>query len=125
MMTLSQLQKRFPNEDTCKQYLFNRRWPTGAVKCPRCGNEKVHKISQPWKWQCKGCAKNGYRFSIITGTIFQDTKYPLRAWFTVAFLILTAKKGMSAMQIQRTMGSALTNGKGSYETFWYMAHRLR
>jgi len=125
MMTLSQLLKKFPDEETCKEYLFNRRWPDGVAKCPRCGNDKVHKIAQPWKWQCKKCAKNGYRFSIITGTIFQDTKYPLRTWFQVAFLILTAKKGMSALQIQRTMGSALTAGKGSYETFWYMAHRLR
>jgi transposase-like protein len=125
MMTLSQLLRKFPDEESCKRYLFERRWPDGVAKCPRCGNDKVHKIGQPWKWQCKKCAKNGYRFSIITGTIFQDTKYPLRTWFQVAFLMLTAKKGISAMQIQRALGSPLTGGVGSYQTFWYLAQRLR
>jgi hypothetical protein len=69
--------------------------------------------------------KNGYRFSIITRTIFQDTKYPLRTWFQVAFLMLSARKGMPALQVQRILGSSLTNKEGSYETFWYMCHRLR
>ncbi|MDZ4687215.1 MAG: IS1595 family transposase [Planctomycetaceae bacterium] len=124
MLTLKKLESKFPTEDSCKQFLKEQRWPNG-VFCPRCGNGRVYKLKKAWHWQCKGCTPNGYRFSIITGTVFQNTKYPLKAWFTCAFLILTAKKGISALQIQRVMGSALTKGQGSYETFWYMAHRLR
>src|SRR5207244_3724612 len=47
--------------------------------------EKVYTLKQPWKWQCqsKTCGKRGYRFSLITGTIFENTKYPLKTWFTV------------------------------------------
>jgi transposase-like protein len=125
MTTLSERLKRFPNEEVCKRYLFQQRWPDGVVKCRRCGHDKVATLAKPWHWQCKKCAKNGYRFSIITGTIFQDTKYPLRTWFMVAFIVLTAKKGISAMQLQRMLGSSLVAGEGSYKTFWYMCHRLR
>ena len=119
MIKLSQLQGLFATEDACKAFLTKHRWPEG-VRCPRCGNAKVYKLaSRPWHWQCHGCAKKGYRFSVISGTVFENTKVPLRTWFTVAFLMLHSKKGMSAMQIQRTLGL------GSYRSAWYMCHRVR
>ena len=118
MMTLTQLMERFPDEGTCKAYLRDSRWPAG-VRCPRCNNDHVYKLSRPWTWQCKICNTNGYRFSVISGTIFEDTKYPLRTWFQVLYLMFQSKKGMSALQIQRTIGCS------SYETAWYMCHRLR
>lgn len=122
-MTLNQLLDRFPDEDTCKSYLRDMRWSNG-VTCPRCDQrEKIYVLkSRPYHWVCKNenCGgKNGYRFSVITGTIFEDTKYPLRTWFQVLYLMLQSKKGMSALQIQRTIGCK------SYETAWYMCHRLR
>ena len=121
-MTLPQFERMFPDEEACKNYLFSRRWPDG-VKCPRCGkSEAVYKIALPWKWECanKDCRKgNAYRFSLIAGTIFENTKCPLRTWFWVLFLILTSKKGISALQIHRTIES------GSYSTAFYMCHRLR
>jgi len=121
MMKLSQLTALFPTEESCKEFLATHRWPTG-VECPRCGNTKVYVLKKrPFHWQCHGCAKKGYRFSVITGTVFENTKYPLRTWFTVAFLMLTAKKGMSALQIKRTV----FHDKASYETVWYMCHRIR
>lgn len=118
-MTLSQLIARFQTEEDCKAYLVERRWSDG-VHCPRCGNEKVWEVkSRPFHWLCKSCNKNGYRFSVITKTIFENTKYPLVEWFKVAFLMYHAKKGMSAHQIHRMLGT------GSYETAWYMCHRIR
>jgi transposase-like protein len=112
----------FPSNDDCKRYLQERRWPKG-VKCPRCGNEKVYgSKSRPFTWQCKECGKNTrapYRFSVIAGTIFENTNYPLKTWFEVLWSMLNAKKGISAMQIQRQIGC------GSYQTAWYMCHRLR
>src|SRR5208282_235600 len=121
-MTWPQFERIFPDEEACHNYLFSHRWPAG-VKCPRCHKSKhVYKIAQPWKWECWNaeCASgHAYRFSLIAGTIFENTKYPLRTWFWVLFLMLTSKKGISALQIHRTIESA------SYKTAFYMCHRLR
>jgi transposase-like protein len=121
-MTWPQFERMFPNEEACREYLFARRWPDG-VKCPRCGkSETVYKIALPWKWECwnADCASgHAYRFSLIAKTIFENTKYPLRTWFWVLFLMVTSKKGISALQVHRMIGS------GSYKTAFYMCHRLR
>src|SRR5690349_10117354 len=86
-LSLDAFDRRFPDDDSCKQYLFEVRWPDGIVHCPRCDNDKCYKISRrPWTWQCKKCNKRGFNFSILTGTIFKDTKMPLKAWFKVAYL---------------------------------------
>lgn len=123
-MTEGQFETMFPvgDEDACKAYLAARRWPEG-VHCPRCGNVKVFPVgSMPFKWQCYECETvqgAGYRFSVIAGTIFENTNKPLRQWFKVVHLMLTSKKGVSALQIKRQMGF------GSYETAWSMCHKIR
>jgi transposase-like protein len=121
-MTLKELLEQFPNEDSCKRYLMEKRWPDG-VTCPKCGNKKVfHVTHRPFHWVCKAkdCGgRNGYRFSVISRTVFQDTKRPLREWFTVAYLMLNAKKGISSLNVQRIMGFK------KEKTAWYMCHRVR
>jgi transposase-like protein len=118
MMTLRELMATFPTGESCKQFLMEHRWQDGVVRCPRCGNPAVYKLkTRPFHWLCKFC-KN-YRFSVISGTIFENTKYPLKSWFEVLWQMLNSKKGVSAMQIQRQIGS------GAYKTAWYMCHRLR
>src|ERR1700734_385246 len=121
-MTIGQFEEMFPDGDACRAYLASRRWPNGAV-CPRCSKQDhVYSIAKPWHWECANpeCRKgNAYRFSLTVRTIFENTKYPLRVWFHVLYLILTSKKGISALQIQRMIGS------GSYSTAFYMCHRLR
>jgi hypothetical protein len=119
-MTIAQFEATFPHEEACKAYLVARRWPNGAV-CPRCGNPKVFPVrSMEYKWQCYQCAPDaGYRFSHIAGTIFENTNKPLREWFRVTHLMLTSKKGISALQIQRVMGF------GSYGTAHSMCHKIR
>jgi transposase-like protein len=118
MLTLAQLLDRFQTEDACYAYLTKLRWPTG-VCCPRCGNANVYKLAKPHRWICKICQKNCYRFSPLVGTIFENTNIPLRTWFQTILLMCQSKKGMSAMQIQRTLGL------GSYRSAWYMCHRIR
>ena len=121
-MTTAQFEARFPfgDEEAPLRYLVARRWPEG-VHCPRCGNTDLYDASsyKPFHWQCRECAPQGYRFSALAGTIFENTKKPLRDWFRVAHLMLASKKGMSALQIQRLMGF------GSYETAHSMCHKIR
>jgi len=122
MQTVDAFDKQFPNDDACRRFLAEMRWPDG-VHCPRCDNNRVYKLSQSWKWQCKICNKNGYRFSVITGTIFQDTKIPLKLWFKVGYLMLVSKKGVSALQIHRVIFGE--DSGSDYRTSWYMCHRWR
>jgi IS1 family transposase len=118
-LTAAQFEKMFPDEEACKAYLVARRWPRG-VCCPRCGNPAVYDLpSRKWHWQCEQCAPDGYRFSHIAGTIFENTNKSLREWYRVIHLMLTSKKGMSALQIYRYMGF------GSYNTAWLMCHKVR
>src|SRR5882672_5361213 len=118
-MTIAQFEALFTDEFACKTYLVARRWPAG-VFCPRCGNVKCYELkSRPFHWQCQACTEDGYRFSVIAGTIFENTNKPLREWFRVVHLMLTSKKGISALQIQRVMGF------GSYGTAHSMCHKIR
>ncbi len=120
-MTVAQFEAMFPDEEACRAYLIARRWPEG-VYCPRCGNVKVYTLASGYHWQCTACApggSTGYRFSHIAGTIFENTNKPLRDWFRVVHFMLSSKKGMSALQIQRMMGF------GSYETAHSMCHKIR
>jgi transposase-like protein len=137
MTSLQQIHKQFDTQDKCMALLVNLRWPDG-VRCPRCGTDKVFKIKhRAWNWVCKSgaetidkqtgevkiCKKQGYRFSPLVGTVFENTNYPLPVWFEVIYLICQSKKGMSAMQVQRMLTE---NGrKTAYKTAFYICHRVR
>ena len=119
-MTIRDFERMFPDEDACKLYLAEHRWPE-FVTCPRCGNPAVYDLhSRKWHWQCTKCVpKGGYRFSVLVGTIFENTNVGLKQWFKVIYLMLTSKNAISALQIHRMIGT------GSYRTAWYMCHRIR
>jgi IS1 family transposase len=119
-LTAAQFEKLFPDESACCAYLVARRWPDG-VCCPRCGNPNIYDASsyKSFHWQCRACAPDGYRFSVIAGTIFENTNKPLRDWYRVIHMMLVSKKGMSALQLYRYMGF------GSYKTAWLMCHKVR
>src|SRR5437879_5352347 len=119
--------RQFPTDEACKDYLAGKRWPDG-VRCPRCGaKEKVYALkARPFHWLCKNAdcgGRNGYRFSVITRTIFEDTKIGLRLWFKVGYLMLTAKKGISALQVHRVIFGEESGS--DHHTSWYMCHRWR
>jgi transposase-like protein len=118
-MSEPQFEAAFPDEAHCIKYLIARRWPNG-VHCPRCGNAEVTELGDGNHWQCYECApETSYRFSHIAKTIFENTNKPLRVWFKVIHLMLTAKKGISSRQIGRYMGF------GSVKTAWEMGHKIR
>ena len=79
-MTIAQWEATFPDDDACKAYLAANRWSEG-VSCPRCGNTNVYRLDKDWHWQCHACAPQGYRFSVLVGTVFENTKVSLRTWF--------------------------------------------
>ena len=121
-MTIGDFERLFQNEDACKQYLTNNRWSDGIIRCPRCGFDSVHEHSgKPFHWNCYQCSPGGvgYRFSVLVGTIFENTNKPLRDWFRVMHMMLTSKKGISALQIYRVMGF------GSYNTALLMCNKIR
>jgi len=105
----------FPTEDKCRELLVRLRWPRGA-ECPRCKERAVELETEKQIFYCKDC---DYQFSVTSGTIFNDTHLPLFEWFAATLLLCEAKKGISACQIQRTLGI------GSYKTAWYLCHRIR
>ena len=137
MISLQQIHKQFDTQDKCMALLVNLRWPDG-VRCPRCGTDKVFKIKhRAWNWVCKSgaetidkqtgevkiCKKQGYRFSPLVGTVFENTNYQLPIWFEVIYLICQSKKGMSALQVQRMLQE---NGRPTaYKTAFYICHRVR
>jgi transposase-like protein len=124
-LTLSKVEREFATDDDCKRLLKKLRWPDGKPVCPRCGEQKrVYKTAAEFRWKCKACNKNGYAFSVLTGTVFENTNVPLSIWFRVAFLMVSSKKGISALQVHR-MIPPVRGATGSYKTAWYMCHRLR
>src|ERR1017187_5208024 len=76
LRNLREFDARFSSEEGCREYLFKLRWPEGFC-CPRCGGSK----SWPGRGVLRVCAGCGYQTSVTAGTIFQDTRTPLRLWF--------------------------------------------
>ncbi len=72
-------------------------------------------IKRRGQWDCQGC---GYHFSVKSGTVMHDSHLPLRKWFAATYLMCESKKGMSALQLKRTLNV-------SYKTAWYLCHRIR
>ncbi len=112
--TLCEVLKEFGNDESCRDYLEALRWPD-KISCPRCNSEKISRVYERKVFDCDSCR---YQFSVLAGTIFQDTKLPLPTWFATVYLMCESKKGISANQVNRMMG-------GSYKTAWYLCHRIR
>src|SRR5271170_7711395 len=117
-MTLPELNRNFSTDDECREILTKLRWPEG-VDCPRCRNTNVWWVNSRKQFTCSECS---YQFSVTTGTIFNDSHLALPMWFLAVLLICEAKKGMSALQLKRTIWG---QHKGSYKTAWYLCHRIR
>ena len=117
---------RFATEEHCLEYVESMRWPDGVIRCETCGGSKVKKVrrekesknKRPWFYLClePTCHQ---QFSPTAGTLFADSHLPLITWFHAIGLVLNAKKGISAAQLQRDLGL------GGYKTAWYLLHRIR
>jgi transposase-like protein len=124
-LTLDQIMQRFASDEDARAYWESIHWPNGAV-CPHCKNANAKRI---WKIEANAkkkiraglhqCGKCDKQFTSTIGTIFEDSHIPLRKWLIAFYLNSASKKGISSLQLQRTLGL------GSYRTALFMQHRIR
>lgn len=112
--TMIEFEQQFNTEQKCKEYLYQIRWP-GGFACQRCGCQKCWNI-QGGLYRCSQCR---YHLSVTAGTIFQDSRIPLRVWFQAIWQVVSQKHGISGLGLQRVLGLK------RYETTWTMLHKLR
>jgi transposase-like protein len=110
----------FNDDEAAREHLETLLWPNGPV-CPRCGigGDRITKLmgksTRPGVYKCKDCRKP---FSVTVNTVMERSKIPLSKWVLAAQLMASSKKGMSAKQLERMLGT-------NYETAWFLFHRLR
>lgn len=111
-------------EDEARALLEETRWGVGCkdVACPHCDQMEPYRLTpkpgsktRKGLWKCRGCRK---QFTVTVGTVFEDSHVPLVKWWLAIHLLASSKKGVSAHQIHRNLHV-------SYQTAWFMAHRLR
>jgi transposase-like protein len=115
--TLLEAVTYFSDFNHCKEYMVALRWPKSAVTCPRCGGDKVIWMENQRAWKCY--AKHpSPKFTLKTGTIFEDSPIALEKWLPCVWLIVNAKNGISSWEIHRALGV-------TQKTAWFMLHRVR
>jgi len=112
--SLYELIQYFDSEETCREHLKKIRWKNGQY-CPHCGGVKVYEFKNGKTYKCGYCRK---KFSIKVGTIFEDSKIPLRKWFMAIYLLTAHKKGISSMQLARDINI-------TQKSAWFVLQRLR
>ena len=113
----------FSDEEKAVETIESIRWPNGVV-CPHCGHDKAYHLKKNPDtmtrtsrkvWKCASCRK---QFSVRVGTIFEDSHIALSKWLAAFYLMCSSKKGISAKQLERSIGV-------TYKTAWFLAHRIR
>ena len=112
--SLIQMMEAFPTEQVCIDHLKGILWKNGEY-CPHCGHDKIYHFADQKTHKCAQCRES---FSIKVGTIFEDTKLPLRKWFIAIWLLTSHKKGIASTQLAKDL-------KITQKSAWFMLHRLR
>jgi transposase-like protein len=109
-----QLFEIFPSAESARLYLESRLWPDGAV-CPTCQGKERITIRKGGFYRCNACKLD---FTIRTGTIFERSHVPLHKWLYAMYLLVTARKGISSMQLHTEIGI-------TQKSAWFVLQRLR
>lgn len=109
-----QLFEMFPDQETARVYLESRLWPEGP-KCPVCGLGERITARKGGFYRCNQCKED---FTVRTGTIFERSHIHLHKWIYAMYLLVTARKGISSMQLAKEIGI-------TQKSAWFMLHRLR
>ena len=113
--SLFEVMEAFKDEESCVKHLEKLRWPKGIV-CPVCSStSKVYRVERGSIYKCSECRS---QFSVRKGTIFEDSRLPLRKWFIAAWLVTSNRKGISSCQLAREIGV-------TQKTAWFVLGRLR
>lgn len=111
-----QLFQAFPNEESARLYLESRLWPNGVI-CPNCkSGERITTRKRVGFYRCNACGN--FDFTVRTGTIFERSKVPLHKWLYAMYLLVTARKGISSLQLAKEIGI-------TQKSAWFVLHRLR
>lgn len=104
----------FPDEESARKYLEGRLWPNGVI-CPECGSGERITTRKDGYYRCNACKCD---FTVRTGTIFERSHVPLHKWLYAMYLLVTARKGISSMQLAKEIGI-------TQKSAWFVLHRLR
>lgn len=104
----------FPDNEAARVYLEARLWVNGSV-CPDCKGDRISRVKRVGFYHCNAC---NFDFTIRTGTIFERSKIPLNKWLYAMYLLVTARKGISSLQLAKEIGV-------TQKTAWFMLGRLR
>lgn len=104
----------FPDVETARVYLESRLWPNGPV-CPVCNSGERISVRQDGFYRCNACPED---FTVRTGTIFERSHIPLHKWIYAMYLIVTARKSVSSLQMAKEIGI-------TQKSAWFMMHRIR
>jgi transposase-like protein len=107
----------FQDYQNCKAFMVELRWPDGVVKCPHCQSEHVTYLANARVWKCYS-GHDRPRFSLKTGTIFEDSPLGLDKWLTAVWLVVNCKNGVSSYEVSRALGI-------TQKSTWFMDHRIR
>ncbi len=107
----------FSEFENCRQFMMELRWADGKVKCSECGSEKVCYLAKNRVWKCYATHPKP-RFTLKTGTIFEDSPIALEKWLLAVWMLLNCKNGISSWELHRALGV-------TQKTAWFMLHRIR
>lgn len=113
-VSTAQLFAMFPDQDTARTYLESRLWPQG-VRCPICAKGDNITARREGYYRCNPCKED---FTVRTGTIFERSHVPLHKWLYAMYLLVTARKGISSMQLSKEIGI-------TQKSAWFVLQRLR
>src|SRR5437870_10009767 len=112
--TLAEFLEYFKDEETCREHFAAIRFRNGEY-CPHCGHTEIYTFSNGKRYRCAKCRQD---FTIKTGTVFGESKLPLKKWFIAIYLLSTTSKGISSVQLAKHVGV-------TQKTAWFMDHRIR
>jgi len=114
------------NETAAVEFIEMMRWG-GTPVCPRCASPKVAQMkdasgkrSARYLWRCYECkaAKRAEQFTVRVGSVFEDSRLPMRVWTTAMWMTAKAKNGCSALELSRATHR-------THKTCLFVLHRLR
>ncbi|HEY1090811.1 MAG TPA: IS1595 family transposase, partial [Burkholderiaceae bacterium] len=117
ILSIFELLKRFPTEDSARLYFEGQRWAANGPFCAHCGSFNVVEVKdhKPMPYRCRDCRKH---FSVRTGTVLEESRLPLQKWLMAIYMMTTARKGIPSTQMAKELGI-------TQKSAWFLSQRIR